>query len=155
MIKMSDVPVVVSIIALIISGYSLLISRNLSNVRLQAMQTAALTARLNMRLVNDRGRQEFSLKISNSGQAVAKNIEILINNQPALEYAPLRINAAMYGISDFSNFIISQLDAGTDIEYPLQYSVGTPARINIELKWSDDSEMRRSFTALLLPILTR
>jgi hypothetical protein len=151
---MSDVPVIISIFALVISAWSLIISRNLTRARLKEMQTAVLTARLNVRIINDKGGRSFSLKIENSGKALARNIEILIEGKSALEHPPLCWGAAPYG-GFREGGIISQLDAGTNIEYPLMYGCGNPARMDIELRWSDDSGIQRSFKALLLPIETR
>jgi len=151
---LSFVPICVSIIALVISALSLKISRASEKDRQREIRTAILTAQLNKRIIDDNGNYEFSLEIMNRGKAIAKNIKICINGNPAEEYTNLFLGAAMWGGLG-ENGIISELDAGTKVEYPLMYSIGDPARIDIELRWSDELREQRFFKGRLLPITVR
>jgi len=148
------ISIILSIFALVISGKSYQISKTSEQDRQREIRTATLAAQLNKKIIDDEDRFEFSLKIMNRGKAVAKDIKILINGTPATKYQNLIWGAARWGgLSE--NDIIKELGAGSEIEYPLFYGVGDPARMNIKLTWSDELNEQNVFEGLLLPITVR
>lgn len=150
MYKLPSASTIISIIAIAIAAWSLIISRTVEKDRQKEIRTAILTAQLNKRIVDANGHYEFTLEIMNQGKAAAKEIEILIEGNPAEKYINLIWGAQMFGGLG-ENGIIDELDAGTNVEYPLYYGVGDPARMNIELRWSDGLEKRHTSKKFLLP----
>lgn len=147
-------PIIISILALGISAWSLKISRTSEKDRQKDIRTAMLTAQLNKRIINEKGHSEFSLEIMNRGKAVARDIEIFIEGKPAIKYQNLINGAEMWGGLG-ENGLIKELGAGSKVEYPLMYTIGDPARIDIVLQWSDELKEQRFFRGLLLPITVR
>lgn len=87
----------------------------------------------------------YILRIKNEGKARARDIEILINDNPAQEFF-----AFLNGLK--ADDIPRTLEGGLKWEQRMAFADGRERKFEIKIAWSDDSGEGRSFEQLLSPI---
>lgn len=150
---------ILSVVALVFSLISIYYTRGAYKIReaqeidrKQDMQKANLTAQLIKKPHEKDSSADYSLRITNIGKAVARDISILIDDKPIHEYPPVIYTLAMYGQTPKKS-ILTNLGGGNSWSIPLHYTVDIPASFDIKINWSDDSGVAQHYEQHLLPII--
>ena len=127
------IAIVLSIGSLIVSALSYRISSAIEQDRKKEKRQANLIARLFKKDSSSSRSPEFFLQIKNNGKGKARDIKILIDDEPAQNYV-------VFGYSGIGeNDIPRELEPDASWDPHMEYCIGVEAKFKINLTWSDSS----------------